>query len=164
MTNGNVRVEKPSMGRDGSRPPRATQRATRFLGYPGSKHSPGSDQGRHPRHPRHLLQVRRTHRATTPKLLPGPSRGRGALNACAACTPAREDCPARPAHPGGGAVVPGPRPGASGPAPGPASSLPGTARSQEPTGRTGLGTPGSLKEGAGPGAVAPGAVAAGTGW
>lgn len=50
---------------------------------------------------------------------------------------------------------PGPRPGASGPAPGPASSPPGTARSREPTGRTGLGTPGSLKEGAGPGGGGP---------
>lgn len=100
-----------------------------------------------------------------PQTLPGPSRGRGALNACAACTPAREDGPARPLHPGGGAVRPGPRPGASGPALGPASSSPGTARSREPTSGTGLGAPGSLKEGAGPGgAVAPGAVAAGTGW
>ena len=42
VTNCNAREEKPSLGREGSRPPRATQRATRFLGYPGSKHSPGA--------------------------------------------------------------------------------------------------------------------------
>lgn len=101
----------------------------------------------------HRQQWRRTQRDTCRKLVSGPWRGCGVPNACAASPLARDG--ARPAHSGGGAVQPGPRPGASGPAPGPASSSPRTARSGEPAGGTGPGAPGHFKEGGGPGGGGP---------
>ncbi|XP_066096220.1 calcium and integrin-binding protein 1 isoform X1 [Saccopteryx bilineata] len=69
----------------------------------------------------------------------------------------------RPPPPGGGACGLGSVPERPAPprAPPPVHQEPPRARSWR---RNGLGPPGHFKEGAGPGAVAPGAVAAGTGW